>query len=252
MPRSEQARQGRATWLYPRFDYATGFVICSWVGLFMLWPQMPQINHELVPVERGSVSAFEGDLSAIQLYNRPNLIAFPSVVSFSATGVGDALPDHVEQAHQRPLRVFPRAQTVELDRASGFVALAAEAVREVSEASVPTLRPVWESEGQKASSPVVTEVSATLGKAQPVWSDQDRVELFSGNRAWEVELSLTMTEDAQVEAVFVETSSGDAATDRAVLMTVSRPGLWRNASAGYGRVLISFSPSVRSGGDHED
>ena len=239
-----QAVWKRTGLIHRRIDYATVVVVCGWVGLFILWPEMPQTDSNRVPLIRGALIANGTSLPVSEAYRRPDLIAFPSELSFAAKGVEEALPDGVDLMRQEGASVLPRerATATGVDEASGEVALAAEAVREVSRASAPSLYAPWDHAGPEPLSSIAVEVSRGLGKSVPRWSEADQRELFGVDRVWEVEISLTMTDDGRPVDVFLETSSGDAKIDRAVMMAVVRPGLWQNASPGRGTVLISFSP----------
>ncbi len=229
-------------------DYSTLCIAFAWIGLWLLWPTPPVVDSERIPRRRSLVVARDAAIGLSEGYRRPDLIALPSLVSFSPMvddGNGAA---GVLYSGGGPSRLLARSS--EVDSAMGSpsaVALAAEAAREISRARVPRLHGPWRGWECEPSSPVAVTVSAGLGRATPRWSATDEAVLFTLGRAWEVELSLTITDDGRPEHVFLERGSGDAAIDRAVLRTLLRPDVWEGATAGSGTVLVSFAPRTANG-----
>ncbi|MBT3191186.1 MAG: energy transducer TonB [Verrucomicrobia bacterium] len=243
----------RTGWLHRWVDYATLLIACCWVALLMLWPDMPQTDAAVVPRRLGIVVAQDAGLPSSQTYRRPDLFAFSSDRSFVSAGEGEALSVGVDYARTGGAHVLPRPRHDDgVRKPSSMVAMAAEAIREVGGHRSPALYAPWDLPARVASSPVSVSVSAGLGDATLVWSEADQLQFFGVEHAWEVELSLSITEDGQPVSVFLETSCGDAAMDRAIVAAVSRPDHWRDLSPGHGTVLISFSPNARNGVLDED
>lgn len=183
------------------------------------------------------------------LYRRPDLIAFSSPVSF--------VPAYVEvdpaETLLYPLSALPHNMTREhvlddADSDSTGVALAAEAIGEVGDVSVPLRKGHPKQIQLLSKDPFTVVVSEALGIRRLSWSEEDLHRLFQGELTWEVEISLTITDDGSPEFIFMESGSGDARLDRDIIHVLSRPELWGGAKVGRGLVLISYSPLSLNGG----
>jgi hypothetical protein len=183
------------------------------------------------------------------LYRRPDLIAFSSPVSF--------VPAYVEvdpaETLLYPLSARPHNMTREhvlddADSDSTGVALAAEAIGEVGDVPVPLRKGHPKQIQLLSKDPFTVVVSEALGIRRLSWSEEDLHRLFQGERTWEVEISLTITDDGRPEFIFMESGSGDARLDRDIIHVLSRPELWGGAKVGRGLVLISYSPLSLNGG----
>jgi hypothetical protein len=243
-PKSPDAPWARKGWFRRWADYSTLLMACCWGGLFLLWPEMPQTDMELVPHLPGIVVAHDLGIPVSDIHRRPDLIAFSSDISFSASEEDARLPVGVVYDREGGTRILMRERRSRGDVVlEGAVALAAEAVRDVGGVESP-LRELRRNVTADVASPTVSvDVSTGLGGAVLAWSEGARQKLFAVESAWEVELSLSITDDGRPVDVFLEASSGSDAIDRAVVMAVSRPDAWRQASRGHGTVLISFSPT---------
>lgn len=253
-PLSVDAVRKRGGWIRQRIDYPTIFIGFSGFALWMLWPELPAVDSDRIPRRRALVVARQGSKAVGEWYKRPDLIAFPSLVSFAPMSAGDEATVGVAYHSDGASRLLERIDDTGGEVAApSAVALAAEAAREISSARAPYLRERWSGLPMPPAAPVHVVTSAGLGHVAPQWSEADKAVLFTMGRAWEVELSLTIADDGQPERVFLEKGCGDAAIDRAVMRTLSRPDVWKGATGGSGTVLVSYSPPRAANGDrHED
>jgi hypothetical protein len=229
-------------------DYPTLLIASGWVGLLCLFPDMPITDSDSMPHLRGGVVVMDGS-SPVELYRRPDLIAFSSPVSF--------ITDYAEMDPAEAL-LYPReAQSHNLPREHGSgtyssdssgVALAAEAIRDIGQTLVPFLLNPSERDVFTKRSPIAVAVSLGLGINTLAWTERDVEKLFQGDRTWEVEISLTITDDGRPEYIFIERGSRDVRLDQDIVQVLSRPDVWTGARPGRGAVLISFSPVNLNGG----
>jgi len=234
-------------------DYPTLLISVAAIGLWTLWPELPAVDSDRIPHRRALVVAREGSVAAGDWHKRPDLIAFPSLASFAPITSGDDATVGVAYRSDGESRLLDRAgQDREAVAAPTPVALAAEAAREISSTRAPYLRDPWRGAHTTPRNPVTVDVSAGLKGVTPQWSEADRAVLFTLGRAWEVEFSLTIDDDGRPDRVFLERGCGDAAIDRAVMRTLSRPDVWKAAPGGSGTVLVSFSPPAANGDKDED
>ena len=234
--------------------YPTLCIAFAWVGLWALWPELPVVDSARIPRRIGLLVARDGSVSMRDWHKRPDLIALPSPVSFAPLVADADEATGVEYDVEGPSHLLARPDNGEsMSPRGNVVALAAEAAREISSARAPSLHGPWRGPTGDPRSSVAVVVSAGLGGVEPQWRKTDEAVLFTMGRAWEVELSLTITDDGRPENVFLEESCGDAAIDRAVIRTLSRPDVWRGAKAsGRGTVLVSYSPRAAVGDSDED
>ena len=132
------------------------------------------------------------------------------------------------------------------------MALAAEAVREVSHVPVPRFGAPREVSGVAWPS-VTVQKSEVFGDGALAWSAEDEGRLFSVDHAWEVELSLVISDDGRPSEVFLEKRSGFPEVDRGLLASLARRELWVGVQVGRGTMVISYSPKkAESGALNED
>ena len=247
------ATQKRGGWVRQWIDYPTIFIAFSGVALWSLWPELPVTDTDRVPRRQALVVARGRTANPSDWHKRPDLIAFPSIVSFAPMAGGDDATTGVEYHSEGQVHLLERNDgEAGAVAAPSVVALAAEAAREISRARTPRLHEPRAERPKRAEASVTVNVSAGLGRVAPRWSATDEAVLFTLGRAWEVELSLTIADDGRPESVFVERGCGDSAIDRAVMRTLSRPDVWEGATEGSGTVLVSFAPRTANGEENED
>jgi hypothetical protein len=246
--------QKRGGWVRQWIDYPTIFIAFSGVALWSLWPKLPVTDTDRIPRRQALVVARDRTADPGDWHKRPDLIAFPSLVSFAPMAGGDDAATGVEYHSEGQVHLLERSRGADgTVAAPSVVALAAEAAREISSARTPRLHaPRGAKRSKRSEAPVTVNVSAGLGRVVPRWSATDEAVLFTLGRAWEVELSLTIADDGRPESVFVERGCGDSAIDRAVMRTLSRPDVWKGATEGSGTVLVSFAPRTANGEENEN
>ncbi len=234
-------------------DYPTLRIVAGWIGLLLLWPDMPVTDANVVPYEGGLVVASGGLAEADGLYKRPDLIAFPSSSSFAPLDEGEDSGAIDLLLDGRRVHMLEREKgSASRDVSASGVALAAEAIREIGVAEVLVERGVGSGGTPGETPPVTVACSGGLSGAGISWSEADAAKLFGVDQAWEVELSVVIADDGRPEEVYIEKQSGGAEIDALIVRALLRPNTWSRATAGRGTVLVSFSPSVTNGERNED
>jgi hypothetical protein len=231
-------------------DFPSVIIACLWGGLIVLFWSHVVSHEEEVNVRRykSMVIADERVLSEKDVYRRPDLIALPSDISFAPDSEDEsAVIDFSDDSGQRgglPERRDAECRSVS---ESDNVALAAEAVRDISSADVlpkPTVVIPGEVAGHDKLN-VFVGVSGDIGRdVMPVWSESDRDLLFRGKSGWEVEVSLKISDDGKPEYVFLEKASGQGKIDSEIVRILSRQNVWEKVVPGEGNLLISYSPRL--------
>jgi len=245
--------QEKAKWqrkgLFNRWvDFSSVIIACLWGGLIVLfWSHIvPHKAGKKIRRYKSMVIADERVLSEKDVYRRPDLIALSSDISFAPDSEAESAvmvfsDDSGQRADLLERKSFEYSNAVESDN----VALAAEAVRDISSADVlpklTVMRP-GETVGQGKSN-VFVGVSGDIGKdLTPLWSESDKALLFKGKSGWEVEVSLKISDDGTPEYVFLERASGQRVIDSEIVRILSRPDVWKSVVPGEGSLLISYSP----------
>jgi len=249
MNNPEKGGWQRKGWLNSRVDFLSVIIACLWGGLTLLvWPHMRPKDEGVTGRYKSMVIADERVLSENDLYRRPDLIALPSDISFTPGSEAEStvmvFSDHFgHRINLLERRAFEYSDTAE----SETVALAAEAVRDISSADIFAKPAVIKREPPEGGGErnIFVGVSGNIGSdVIPVWSESDQDAVFKGKSSWEVEVSLIISDDRTPEYVFLERSSGQRTIDSEIVRILSRPDVWKNVMPGYGSLLISYSPRL--------
>jgi hypothetical protein len=227
-------------------DFSAILIACLWGGLFLLmWPRVRQENSPHYQY-KSMIVADNRKLPACELYRRPDIIALPSAVSFEPLAEEN---DYIAVLPEERDRSFAALERRDIEccqpAAMPAVALAAEAVTHIRGVDTFDYQPPVDLQPRGSTAPVFVSVSKKIGNGVEIkWSKSDYDKLFRGRLPWEAEVSLIIADDGWPQDVFLERPSGNAIVDRELVRTLSRPDVWQGASAGFGSVLVSFSPPL--------
>jgi len=238
-------------------DYSSIVIAVLWGGMvLLLWPRGVAGESRRGFRYQSMVVDSPANLSDCKVYQRPDIISLPSSISFKPECEADFPENGFSDDYEEQINTLKRDAEKPADKSGAAkVALVAEVVRDISgidelKCCRPAKTALVTGRGQ---SNIVVKVSGGIGYGAALqWRDSDRKDLFSGSRCWEVEVSLSIDSDGIPQDLFLEKPCGQSSIDRAVVRILARQDIWQKASAGTGRVLISFSPVILIGAENEN